>query len=308
MNITYLILAHNNPNFLYSLIERLEYPNVDFLIHIDKKSTDNFNKLKLLPNVHFAQRQSSLEWGGISIVETLISCCNEIKEQCKGEVICLLSGSDYPVKSNDYIYNYLHQNRTKNFIIGMPLPSLECNWTRNGNLRLRGYALRLKSRSIASIEPRVFNLTNLKQFIKVALVSPKKLFEAINIWIKYPIRKHPLHIKPYGGEFWWILPYSTIIKICQYIEKHPDFIAYHKDTLIPDEIVFNTLVYNLCDKSEIKNTCLRYINWQKGKLSSPTDINKEDIEIIKYCIKQPNILFARKINESSSKLIDKLLK
>lgn len=305
MNITYLIFTHTNLPFLKRLIDRLQASNTDFFIHIDKKSTENFKQFTSIPNVHFAKKRFDIKWGGISMVEALLSACKELINVCKGEMIVFLGGTDYPVKSNQYINDYLKNHKNINFIQGYSLPTTSLNWTEGGRRRIECYALRLQERSIATIEPHVLTFNNLKQIIKVLLKNPYKIRQALQIFLKYPPRKHPDYLTPYGGEFWWILPINSIKYILKYTKGHPDFLAYHKNTSNPDELFFNTLIYNLFKKEEITNDCLRYIKWRNKP--SPENIAIEDYELINKYIKEPNTLFMRKINDIEvCQLIDNL--
>ena len=306
MRITYLIFAHNNPSFLLRLVDRLSTPNVDFMIHIDKKSNDDFSAVFQKTNVYKCLNSFEIEWGGRSMVDALLAACDEIVGRCKGDVIVFLSGSDYPVKSNDYIAGYLQKNSGMDFITGVPVPSNFCNWQENGRRRINCYALRISNRSIVTIEPRKMNIGNIKQLCKVCLLNPRKLGMALKLFA-YPKRNHPSYLSPFGGEFWWVLPINTIKLILDFVRKHSDFLFYHSNTSNPDELFFNTLVYNLCEKGLIKNTCLRFVNWHKGN-SSPANISSNDIAIIEKCIHDPDILFVRKIaNIDTCDSIDCLL-
>lgn len=306
MTIAYLILAHNNPSLLYGLVGKLNDKDVDFYIHIDKKSTDNFEELKELPNVHFIDNRMDVRWGDISMIETLLMCCKKIiSELGKDTYVVLLSGLDYPIKGNKYIKNYLENNRY-NYINGVKIPSKECCWQENGRRRLACYSLRLKARKMASIEPRIVDINNIKQLFKVIVNNPLKIFEALKIIFSYPKRKHPDYLTPYGGEFWWILPIETIKDVIEFADKHPDFLAYHKNTNNPDEIFINTIVYNIVDKNKIKDNCLRFIKWVNSP--SPQDITINDMELIQRCYQDRDILFIRKaVSDDVRGFIDEMI-
>lgn len=293
MHVTYLILAHNNPALLNRLIQSLQHPNCSFYVHIDVKSKDDFSGLSPSENVRFSSRRMDVGWGDLSMVQTVLFCCREIIESFNSDMIVFLSGVDYPVKGAQYIYDYLNRHAHVNFITGVRLPSAGCNWMEHGRRRISCYALRLGRRSIATIEPRSVSVNNLRQLLKVFVHSPKDIGRAVNMWLTYPVRKHPAYLTPFGGEFWWILPKETIEKVLSFLHQHPDFLNFHKDTLCPDEIVMNTLVYNLVDEERICNDCLRFINWKSSP--SPYNITMEDGEMVDNCVANPNTLFIRKV-------------
>ncbi len=105
MHKAYIILAHKEPEQLYRLIEKLDDNSSDFFVHIDKKiDLSVFNKLiDFKDKVHITKREES-NWGEIGIVKAILSAFEAIKKAGKVfEQIILLSGQDYPIKSNDYL-------------------------------------------------------------------------------------------------------------------------------------------------------------------------------------------------------------
>ena len=250
-------------------------------------------------NVQLCEHRYSIDWGGITQVKALIACCQELCMKYKSEdekrMVCLLSGYDYPIKSNDYIYNYFIAHSNLNFIAAMPLPNLRSNWVDHGRRRIECYAVRLGAKSIATIEPRKLNWGNIRQLAKVVYYNPKMLADAFSKLFKSK-RKHPTSLKPYGGEFWWVLPLSSIQKMMIYIDEHPDFLDYHHNTSNPDELFFQTLAYNLLPQETIACNCLRWVNWKGG--ISPQNIAISDKEKLKKAFIRKDILFVRKVADA----------
>jgi len=296
MKISYLFLAHNNLAGIEKVIRNLKSDITEFYIHLDLKSLEDCSSLAKFESVTFIKSRHYVQWGGFSIIEALMDSCKEIIEEDNNDYIVLLSGTDYPLKNKDYINSFLATHPNKDFIEGKQFPSENCHWLEGGRRRLECYALRIGDKDIATIEPKNINLGNIRQFGKIMLKSPSKLNQALKIWLTYPKRSHPNSLIPYYGEMWWCLRRSTLEKILHYVYSHPEFIDYHRNTCIPDEIFFPTLVYNLIPKNEIENNCLRLINWGVGiPGNSPKDISLNDKEIIDKAINNPNYLFGRKI-------------
>ena len=65
MRVAHLIMAHKNPSQLARLIKKLEHPEADFFIHIDKK-VDITAFLELGDNNHikFINKRTLVNWGG----------------------------------------------------------------------------------------------------------------------------------------------------------------------------------------------------------------------------------------------------
>ncbi|MCB2312378.1 beta-1,6-N-acetylglucosaminyltransferase [Clostridium tagluense] len=127
MKIAYLILTHKSSIQLTRLINTLNCEEVYFFIHVDKNSSDEFfyevnNTFKTYKNVFFIDR-SSCAWGEFGIVEATIEGIKRIiVSNINIDYVVLLSGQDYPIKSNKYIKEFFTTNNGKCFIHNFPIP------------------------------------------------------------------------------------------------------------------------------------------------------------------------------------------
>lgn len=298
MKITFLFLLHSSPIIPEQIIKRSANSDIQFYLHFDRKYNGDVSTLKNYNNVFITDNRHIVEWGEMSIVETVVDCCREICATTDSEFIVLLSGADYAVKNIDYIIEYIQSHADKDFIQGERIPSPSCHWLEGGRRRLECYSLNLGGKDIATIEPRVINWGNMRQFGKILKASPFSLPKAIKIWLTAPKRRHPGGIVPYKGEMWWGLRRSTIEAALRYIDNNPAFVDYHKNTCIPDEIFFNTLVYNLIPSSEISSNCLRFINWGTDMPgNSPFSIRNDEETLIRKIVADRDCLFARKVDD-----------
>ena len=286
----YFILAHDRVDLVNKLIDSLNAPNVYFFIHIDKKSKDKFSNLRKGENITCLSKSYNINWGDISIVDAVISLCNfALASSATCDYYVLLSGHDYPLKNAIEIYDFFKENNSRNYTIGYQLPTTNLNWIDGGLLRLRGISIKLDKRRIATIIPHSFSFTNFRQFIKVLKYCPHKIMQAMNIWFKSK-RELPYGLIPYGGEMWFRINRKSLEKIISFTNSHQMYYSFMKDVTIPDEMFFNTLLWNLTDENENVNENLTYINWTGG--SSPANIENKS-KIIKL-IENPRFLFARK--------------
>jgi hypothetical protein len=104
MKIAYLILAHNNYNHLRRLVKALNGSTSTFFIHIDKKSEmpDNLHDFE---NVIFVKR-SKVWWSGWSIVDATLRLMR-VAVSHGFDYYILLSGTDYPIRPNSFLYEKL---------------------------------------------------------------------------------------------------------------------------------------------------------------------------------------------------------
>ena len=299
MDYVFLFLIHKNVDFVCHTCKKMEDENVYFYFHVDINSTENFDSLSKIKNSHFSKKRYPIIWAGPNLVYATYDCLCEIHDRHPEGYVILMSESDYPAKKIFYIKEYLAKQR-KDYIVTQKLPCINpieksnCFWLEGGRRRYDCYALFLRKRWIATIEPRVLNWGNIRQFGKVIVKNPFQLCLAFKLWFKNR-RKAPVKLEYYGGDQWFILRMKTVEKIIKYIEKRPSFLRNMSFTDTPDELFFQTLVGSLIRREERVSTTLRYINWPKIPSNSPEYLTLDDRHVILNQIINPNILFVRKV-------------
>ncbi|MCB4234526.1 hypothetical protein LDL59_03785 [Kaistella anthropi] len=106
----YLIQAHKNPVQLRRLIDTINTSDSQFVIHIDLKSKlEDFTSLIKSDNIYFIKNRLDCIWGDYSQVLATINLIEELKNFGAKEEdrIVFLSGQDYPIKSSEYIKDFL---------------------------------------------------------------------------------------------------------------------------------------------------------------------------------------------------------
>ncbi|SLJ98090.1 beta-1,6-N-acetylglucosaminyltransferase [Salegentibacter salarius] len=311
MVINYLILAHKNPEQLYRLITRLDSNNVNFFIHIDKAvDISTFSTgLSGLSNVYFLKDKYRLitPWSDINGCKVLITLLRMVYEKVKTNAYCIfLSGQDYPLKDNIYIYNYLKTHYGKNFISLNQITNIWPEW----RTRLERYNFHFPNnqRVFKGIFPladkRCFTTGNLKNSFYIA--KRLGLAKVLQTFFK-PKRFHPSHIEPVGGSAFWALPIETVDELLVYINKHPEFLDYHEYTHVPDEILFHSIVNLLKQPHEIAESTT-YTNWERKREDDSGPVmfqTQEDLE--ELLALDDHYLFARKFDTGlGSFILDEL--
>jgi hypothetical protein len=203
-----------------------------------------------------------------------------------------LSGRDYPIKDNNYIYNYLKYNYPMNFINFYPLIG---NADYINNIK-KYYFVDLIFRS-----PRIL----LKTLEAIQSISHKLI----------PDRSFINNMIPYRGSQWFCLNRQTVDCIINFMESQNAnrYIRFFKYVWGSDEIFFQTLVLNspyaqqcrYYDR-DIKNckkfmrdenkAYLHYIDWSLDR-EDPAVFDIDDFQTLK----NSDALFARKFCENKSK-------
>jgi len=288
MRIAYLILAHKNPRLIARTIEALSCEDSAFFVHIDKKSKlDEFLFIKA-KNVLFTEQRIPVYWAEYSMVEAILILIQQalaVSKKC--EYFILLSGSDYPLKSKEYISRFFDQRRGTEFISLALIPNVEAGLPLS----------KINTISTRSDRPALRLLT--KACAKLGLA-------------KRDYKKYLANLQPYGGSTWWALTRSA----CQYIidfTKDNTFVCeYFAKTHTPDETFFHTILGNSLFGRSIQR-CLMYDDWSDGPLH-PAMLNNSHLDFFKAhqevmiddAFGPGEVLFARKFSDQTLDFLNRL--
>jgi hypothetical protein len=295
MKIGYIILAHQKPAQLVRLLKAIESDESQILLHIDKKvDMGIFTKapgLNEIKNLKMLRRHKSY-WGSFGLVKATLEGIRG-GLQAGVDYLVLLSGSDYPIKSNQATIQFLEKNSGKSFFnyYQMPAP----HWQPGKEInRIKKYYFHLNGKlfeypiddSATSIARKTLN--NALKFI-----LPKE-------------RIFPKDIVPYGGDQWFCISAQAGKSVLRFYEANPDTYRFLKNCLIPDEIFLQTAIFNTHEgeiKETVSNSCLTFLNWENRNTPSPAILSLRDFENIRESGK----LFARKFDhELNPELANKI--
>lgn len=267
MTLAYLILAHNNPSQLKRLVQKLSSSQTDIYIHIDAKAKlADFMPIAALPNVYFVTKREKVYWGAYSIVQATVNGFEQIIASSKAyDYITLLSGQDYPLKSNTAIQNFFKANEGKAF---MEFYLVNDVW-QEAIPRLNKYYL-----------------TN------YPFAGSTKLEMLLNKLL--PKRLPPKDLVFVGRSQWFSITLAQAKYIVTTLATNHKLRRYFSFTWGSDEFVFQTLLYNSPFKEQMVNDNLRYIDWSQGG-ASPKTLTMTDASTLL----STNKLYARKFNEAT---------
>lgn len=293
MKIAYLILAHNTPNHLPRLVRALDSPNAVFLIHVDSRSDiSRFRDRLSQRNVTFLEQRVPVYWGEFSIVQATINLIGEaLSRPPEPQYLCLLSGSDYPLRSPKYIEAFFSQKRGHEFINLVQMP---CDAVGKPLSRLHGYWLQTpyNNQFVMRAIPRLNQVLNDRLRLKRDYVRAFK------------------GLLPYGGSQWWALTRDACRHILSFIDSRPDVVKFFRNVYSPDESFFHTIIGNSkFGKHVVRN--LTFADWSRpGGGLAPIDMDHlrsflTPEGLIGECAYgRGELLFARKFTDDSSQLTD----
>ena len=181
MRLAYIISAYKLPGQVVRLVKRLDSATTSFFIHVDKK-TDAATYARMVEplrgyaNVFFLERHVC-HWGAFGHVQATLSGIHELlARRIAFDYVILLTGQDYPLRSNAELAGRLQAGGGKSFLSHTPLP--HSSWDGQGGLE-----------RINHWHGHVFNR-------HWAFPLPEAL---------RPPRSWPPGLQPYGGGSYWCL-------------------------------------------------------------------------------------------------------
>lgn len=282
----YVILAHKNPEQLGKLIELLQDGLSSVFIHLDKKTPiEPFKYLNTFPQCFFVKNRVKCKWGTYSLVQATMNSYIEVADYMSQNFaasnyhVILMSGEDMPLKSSNYIHNYLSEKQDLSLINYWQLPYE--GWWGGGWFRLKSLFL-----------PGV---THKKCHNRLNLFLTKVGLDSIKPYHRLK-REYP-EMNIYGSLQWMILNSEAIKQLLYITKTHPKLNSIFKYTFAPDETYFISLLkLSTSEKLKISNS-RNFLVIFEGVNSSPNYLTIYDVK------NQINndILFGRKFDAIRNK-------
>jgi hypothetical protein len=265
MKIAHLILCHKNPEQVMRLVQRMAHPCFDFYIHVDKHADlSPWLPLQAQPNVYFIKNRVRTHWAGFSIVRATLNGFEQVLHSGhKYDHINLLSGQDYPLKHPCEIHNFYADNPGKAF--------MAADTFSHGS------------------EPEAFKRITNYHFVQLRFRGRYTVERMADLLA--PRRTFPDSFVPVGKSQWMTMPPECAAYILAFLKKERHIKKLFHYMWAPDEIIFQSVLYNSPFKDMIVNDNLRYVDWTDQK-PNPRVLTMADAEKITASGK----LFARKFD------------
>ena len=288
----YLIQAHEQPELLVRLVERLDSEVSYFYIHVDSKAKKQFmtdlavQNLINKPNVVFT-KSINVRWADISQCESIIILLRAVNENKDLDRIHFISGTDYPIKSKQE-FNRFFLNNPHDYISYVPAESETCKRLVNHYYFVYGRNSRAKFKYSW-------------QYYIAWLAQKTSAF--LSEYLGLPIRK-PFSIKYYHGQCWFSIKPETASLILRYLDDNPCLLNRFKYTASSDESLFIMIMMaNDEIRKNIVNDGLRLKNPDGTLFRGGPALELKDLDRIK----KNSAFFARKFDLHKSKdLMDQI--
>ena len=284
MKHAYLILAHNEPELLSLLIERLDDARNDIYIHFDRKLT-------VLPDVktqhaglYILKDRVDVRWADVSMIEAEYKLFHAVVDSGRQySHHHLISGVDLPLKNQDFIHSFFAQHQGKEFI-GLHQRPMN---SRADRALHYWHPFTRSFRGSGSI----FEIKRILRFL------------VVQIQVLLGIRRNttiPFHK---GGQ--WVSVTRNLIDYL--LEQEDSALTIFSRTFGADEYFVPTLIWGtpfmdrLFDATDESQGAMRYIGWRDdGQL---IDFTPQDLP----ALQQTEYLFARKFNSRNKAFLQEIL-
>ena len=272
MKIAYIIQCHKEPEQINCLFHALDYKDNYLFVHVDAKSNIK-DRIIRNTNIFILDECIDVKWGQISQVQaTLLLFTVVIKSEILFDYVWLISGQDFPIKSNEYIHNYLEANKGCNFCTVYFGASGSWLWQKR----------------IAIYYPQWF----ISNMVFPCII--RRLWVLVTGGNKYTFpffrRKNITNRQIFFGSQWFTITYDCMCFILSTVKKEPEIMKFFKNTRNPDECFFQTILMNSCYGDTVRENLL-YVDFSNGN-SHPKDLNDSDFQILRDSPK----LIARKFD------------
>ena len=278
MKHAYLILAHTDVPLLETLVRSIDDRRNDIYIHWDAKSgkfpSINVKESQLV----FLNERIDVRWAGFSMVEAEYLLFKAAYANGPYDYYHLISGSDLPIKTQDYIHSECEKMAGTEFIAFADASQKEIDF------RTRHYFL-------FSEEFRTKNV--LKRVLRFLYLKYQDVF--------YKKRSDITFRK---GSQWCSLTHEFVGYL---LTQEENVRTTFSHTFCPDEMFIQTVCFNSDYMKKVRKASyefdgnMRFIKWENGEL---LHIEAKDLAALKEC----NRWFARKFSSSDPSLIDKVIK
>ena len=282
----YLIIAHNEPKVLKTLLDMLDDVRNDIFLHIDKRNRPFYESIKKykpkFSSLIVLEHAIPVYWADISQVKAEYMLFERALAQGPYSYYHLLSGVDLPIKSQDYIHAFFQKNKGKEFV-GFWLDEAH-----KRDLYRRVYRYYFFTRYCKGGNTVTHDIHT---FCRNVLLAIQKA-------TRYKRKRRNIIFQK---GFQWV---SITQDFCAYlISQKKEVFHTFRYTLCPDEMFIQTVLWNspfrenIYDTESVLTGSMRYIDWERGH---PYVWQEKDVDEL---LSSP-YLFARKFTERNGNTIN----
>lgn len=296
LKIAYICLCHTDPVFVARTAKTLQYEEDGFFIHVDNKQdiTPFREACNGIDNVYFVEERIDNYWGGYnSIIATMRTIKLALSTNDYDRFV-LLQGQDYPLYSPAEIHNFFESNIDIEFC------------------KAKNISISKNKKDYMKCCGLWFMDMQHSSFIMKCIRFLFHKFNTCGIKYRMPTFKN-------GKEKWSIyhgwaqfaLTRDCIKYVLDIYENNAKYNKYMKHRFPPDELYIHTIIHNSPFRDKVSKDVIIRRSGEETLLNLtyfeyPVYVtvftDKEDYK----WLKNTGCLFVRKVNSSSSNLLDEI--
>ena len=285
MKIAYLMLLHKDPVLLKRTVSILSSENCEFFVHIDRKSDIRQFSVNSGYNIRLCEPRLPVYWSEFSQIEaTMLLIQQALDCAVHYDYFVFLQGSTFPLRSGEYIESFLQENREWQFmnLVKMPAP---------------GYPLS---------KINVLRYTSDKPVRRFAMRALAKLGLA-----ERDYRRYLPKLDAYAGHACWAMSRDACQYVLEFAFSNPHVEAYFRDTFVPEESFFQTILGNSPFARRIRKLFV-YADWPSLG-AHPAMLDDKHLRFFEAHEKvwiddewgSGEMLFARKFSDDDLRLVER---
>src|SRR4030095_16586723 len=295
MRIAYIVLAHDPPNHLGRLLRALDTPWSSSPVHIDRKADISLFRQALSPGgVRPLIRRIEIAWEDYSVVEAIVLLMRgALSVTPTADYFVLLSGSCYPLRSNEYIRSFLQARHGPSFSSVVRMPCPEAGKPLDRLTKYKPYAARTVGNRLRQLY--------VSQLHALGLMSPVQDY-----------RPYLRPLQPFGGSTWWALTHEACAHALRFIDRERRGIRLYPYRSHAGESLLPTIVGNSAYMSTVVPN-FTYADWSAGG-RHPAEISAAHVSAFRDARRimcddaygPREALFARKFPDHSEQLVQSI--
>lgn len=265
MKICYLMLIHHKFDQAKRLIKKLANTESCFVIHIDAKVDQTvYNKfiedISDINSIYFSKR-INVKWGAYSLAEAIMETILHAVDCAKinSPRFMLVSGQEYPIVSNNDIFEFLNKHSNEEFI---------------------------EAHLLDFTEDKSKTCTPYYRFVRYHFWFGRKHISTNIIKKKLP------SIPIYHGSAWWLLTKDAISYIANEYKHNQKLKKFFSSGFYVDEAYIHTLLMSSPFSKNVTYHNVTYTDWRNPTGPHPKTLGKNDLSDMR----RSNCLVARKFD------------
>lgn len=265
----YAIFSHVNPEQVLRLVSALRNlsPKAHIVVHHDPAHIGPDPAEVLRAGGTLVPNPIRGEWGDWSIVLQHLYVMRWCVSNLEFDWFITLTGQSYPIRRLEELEKFLASSQAEAYLTNFDAydPAVWPDGEAAKRYHYRYFKLpkfrywhRLPTIVRNGVPPAIRAFNRVQTLLKVFLY-PRSL--PTRLGILYPRRPFDAAgLKLGGGNLNANYRRTAVVKILEYVDSHPAYVAYFSRTALPDEAFFATILRN-SPSLHIENDSLRYIYW-----------------------------------------------